>query len=165
MSADAGARRRPSQRVTPAGDALFDLLYQISFTYFRLQETAGSQGSGDLTLGQLSLLRSLAREGPQTVPDIARARPVARQPVQRMADELSARGLVRFEPNPRHRRSRLVALTAAGRRLQERIEHAQRAWASGIAGEDLSERRLREAARLLQEIGERLLNELGERRP
>jgi DNA-binding MarR family transcriptional regulator len=147
----------PEPGPSPAGDALHALLYEIGFAYFRVQAAAVRRDPGDLTPGQVSMLRSLALEGPQTVPDIARARPVARQPVQRMADELAERGLVRFEPNPRHRRSKLVTLTAEGRRLQTRIERAQRAWASRLAGDDLGERRLREAARLIREVGERAL--------
>jgi DNA-binding MarR family transcriptional regulator len=99
------------------------------------------------------------------VPELARSRPVARQPVQRMADQLAARGLVSFEANPRHRRSRRMALTPEGRCLYERVERAQRAWASRLASEDLGERRLRDAARVVRRIGERLLEELGDRRP
>ncbi len=155
------SRRAP----TPAGDALHDLLYELSFTWFRVQAAVAQRGPDDLTPGQVSLLRSLAREGPQTVPTIARARPVARQPVQRMADELAARGLVVFVPNPKHRRSKLVALTPEGRRLHARLDRAQRAWAGRIAGDDLSERRLREAERVVRLVGERILEALGERRP
>ncbi|MCG8592181.1 MAG: MarR family transcriptional regulator [Proteobacteria bacterium] len=164
MAASALPESRGRGKTTPAGDALHELLYEISFTYFRLQAAASGRGAGELTAGQVSMLRSLAREGPQTVPAIARARPVARQPVQRMADELAARGLVAFEPNPQHRRSRLVALTPAGRKLYARIERAQRAAASRIAGEDLSEGRLKAAARLVRTIGERVLEEVGEPR-
>jgi DNA-binding MarR family transcriptional regulator len=148
------------RRTTPAGDALHELLYELSFAYFRLQAAAALRDPSDLTPGQVSLLRSLARDGPQTVPAIARARPVARQPVQRMADELAARGLVAFERNPQHRRSQLLVLTPAGRRLYERVESAQRAWAARLAGGELGERRLRDATQVVRRVGERILAEL-----
>jgi DNA-binding MarR family transcriptional regulator len=66
--------------------------------------------------GSWGLLRTLAIEGPRTVPRIARARPVARQRIQRLADELAAAGLVAFVENPDHKRSKLLALTLKGRR-------------------------------------------------
>lgn len=64
--------------------------------------------------GTWGLLRSLATQGPQTVPALARARPVARQRIQTVVDGLAAEGLVVLTDNPRHKRSRLVALTPAG---------------------------------------------------
>jgi DNA-binding MarR family transcriptional regulator len=41
-------------------------------------------------------------------------RPTSRQRMQRLADELAAEGLVKFIDNPKHRRSKLVQLTAKG---------------------------------------------------
>ena len=67
--------------------------------------------------GTYGLLRSLAEQGPQTVPALARARPVARQHIQRMANEMAAQGLVEFIANPAHKRSRLLSLTADGAAL------------------------------------------------
>jgi DNA-binding MarR family transcriptional regulator len=59
-------------------------------------------------------MRSLALLDPLTVPQIAKMRPTSRQRTQRLADELAAERLVEFVDNPRHRRSRLVRLTAKG---------------------------------------------------
>jgi DNA-binding MarR family transcriptional regulator len=53
--------------------------------------------------------------GPLTVPQIAKMRPVSRQRMQRLADELAAEGLVEFIDNPRHRRSKLVRRTVKGK--------------------------------------------------
>lgn len=71
--------------------------------------------------GTWGFLRTLALRGPMTVPDIARLRPVARQHVQRLADEAAASGLVEFVDNPRHRRSKLVRLSAKGAREYARM--------------------------------------------
>ena len=45
------------------------------------------------------------------MPQIAQMRPTSRQPMQRLADELAAEGLVEFIDNPRHWRSKLMRLT------------------------------------------------------
>lgn len=76
--------------------------------------------------GYWGLLRSLKIEGPQTLIQLARSRPVSRQRIQRMATELSAQGLVEFQENPAHQRSKLLHLTAQGdvslNRLNKGIE-------------------------------------------
>ena len=75
--------------------------------------------------------RVLAAAGtaPMSVPDIARAWNLARQSVQRLADVLVGDGLLAYEENPHHRRSKLVALTPVGRVVLNDIEARQRAWA------------------------------------
>lgn len=57
------------------------------------------------------MLRSLKLEGPQTVPQIARSRPVPRQSIQKLANEMLEDGLIEIEDNPAHRRSKLLRLT------------------------------------------------------
>jgi DNA-binding MarR family transcriptional regulator len=42
---------------------------------------------------------------------------LARQSVQCVADALKDDGLIRYEPNPDHRRAKLVCLTEAGRKV------------------------------------------------
>jgi DNA-binding MarR family transcriptional regulator len=63
------------------------------------------------------VLRRLTREGPHTVPALARARRQRRQSMQPVVDALVADGLVRWRDNPAHARSRLAVITARGRRL------------------------------------------------
>jgi DNA-binding MarR family transcriptional regulator len=53
---------------------------------------------------------------------------MARQSVQRIADLLAEARLVRFEPNPDHRRSPLLRTTEEGSRLRERLERQLRGW-------------------------------------
>jgi len=71
-------------------------------------------------------LLSVLSEGQWTVPDAARALGVTRQGVQRIADELVAEGLAQYAPNPRHKRSPLVQLTAHGRDTLAKITAAAR---------------------------------------
>lgn len=91
------------------------LALEIMATFFRLR--AAGKRIGAVTPsggGILGMLRSLALEGPQTVPQIARSRPVARQHIQRLANEAEAEGLIEFVDNPAHRRSKLMRITPKG---------------------------------------------------
>lgn len=67
-----------------------------------------------LTAAKRSILLALHRDGPQTVPDLARERLVSRQVVQTQVNDLLDDGLVASAPNPRHRRSPLLTLTNEG---------------------------------------------------
>jgi DNA-binding MarR family transcriptional regulator len=73
----------------------------------------------------------------RTVPQIARRMGMARQSVQRVADLLAESRLVRFEPNPDHRRSPILRTTDEGSRLVERLERQTRGWEQAV--EDLVE--------------------------
>lgn len=59
-------------------------------------------------------LQVLQRCGPQTVPQIARARFSSRQNIQILVNRLQKEGLVEFAGNPEHKRSLLVRLTPRG---------------------------------------------------
>jgi DNA-binding MarR family transcriptional regulator len=151
-------RGEVSQRqVTAEGEAVRELLIELSVTFFRVQAlTNRLAAAGGLTASQISMLRSIAAEGPQTVPEIARARPVARQPVQRMANELKTAGLLHWRPNPRHARSQLLELTPRGRKVREEMERHQAVWASKLVGDDLGERSIRRATRVLRRLRGRM---------
>ena len=82
-------------------------------------------GQDGMTGGSRSILVELDRSGPRTVPQMARARPVARQHIQGLVDQLRERGLVELEENPAHRRSHLVQLTAAGRAIVKRMNRRE----------------------------------------
>ncbi len=60
------------------------------------------------------ILESLDRHGPNTVPQLARMRPVSRQHIQSHVNALAAEGLVELVANPMHKRSQLVSLTETG---------------------------------------------------
>lgn len=61
---------------------------------------------------------------PLPVAHIARNMGLTRQAVQRVTDLLVERGFVCFEPNPHHRRAKLVVLTPAGRVALSQAEEA-----------------------------------------
>jgi len=94
---------------------VLDLSVAVIEFYFRIeaitQATAGFAQAG----GEWGVLRTLMKEGPQTVPEMARSRPVSRQHCQTICNALEAQGLVEFIDNPKHKRSKLVRLTRKGR--------------------------------------------------
>ena len=142
----------------PSALAIDLLIRDILFCYFRLN--AGGErmfAAVGQTPGKVSLMRSLKEEGPQSVAQLARSRPVARQGVQRMADELSAAGLIEFVPNPSHRRAKLARLTTRGQLLMEKAMAGELRWAARLA-HNFSEREIETARdvirRLKQILGE-----------
>jgi len=64
-----------------------------------------------------AVLEALSSADRQTVPQIAAAKDVSRQHIQQIVDALQAKELVAALPNPRHRRSPVIALTAEGTKL------------------------------------------------
>ena len=117
----------------PAADASCDQLLrewidEIRSCFHQLGAAATDihQASG-VTGQQRAVLESLLRHGDQTVPDMARARPVSRQHIQSIVDELLATGLVAVMANPAHKRSSLIRLTAKGRRLMRTVTARERA--------------------------------------
>jgi DNA-binding MarR family transcriptional regulator len=70
-------------------------------------------GSGIFS-GMRAVMESLVMGGAKTVPEIARVRPVSRQHIQILVNDLLALGYVEYQDNPAHRRSKLVAVTDAG---------------------------------------------------
>src|SRR5262245_16489694 len=104
-------RRKAAPAVDSKAEAIAELMLEVAQCFFRIR--AVGQKAGFLTSwggGAFGFMRSLARVGPLTVPQIAQMRPTSRQRMQRLADELAAEGLVAFIDNPKHRRSKLVRL-------------------------------------------------------
>jgi DNA-binding MarR family transcriptional regulator len=90
-----------------------------------------------------------------TVPGIARALGQSRQAVQRITDVMQIDGLVRYEINPRHKRSSLVQLTDHGQQVYNELRAVQDPWAIGHT-EDTSVEELESALRLMQRLINRM---------
>jgi DNA-binding MarR family transcriptional regulator len=141
---------------TEAGAALLEVTILTLQAAFMLRAAGKRAGLVSAEGGGVwGLLRSLKLGGPQTVPALARARPVARQHIQTLADELANRGLVRFVDNPAHRRSRLVTLTAAGERAYDAMTRKAAEIADRLAA-GLELEKLRHAAEILHALSDRL---------
>src|SRR5215216_7699103 len=145
---NAGAQ--PPSR-TPAGDAFTALLGQV-IGLTRRFTTAGealAKPAGQ-TLARWLVLETI-QDKPATVAQIARDMHLARQGVQRLADVLVRDGLAVYEPNPAHRRAKLLRLTTEGRSALRTVQAAQRAWADAL-GAELGETDLRQASAVLERV-------------
>jgi len=107
------------------------------------------------TSAKRSLLLSLFREGPCTVPELAKERLVSRQIIQTQINLLLEEGLVTPRSNPRHKRSKQMALTRKGRDLVERMLAREAALLEDI-GSPLSPAEVTESAHSLSLIREHL---------
>ena len=90
-----------------------------------VEEDAAATG---VDAGQRAVLDMLRRNGPMTVPQMARDQELTRQFVQRMVNAALAADLVESSDNPTHRRSVLIALTDRGRAAIDGVigrEHQQ----------------------------------------
>jgi DNA-binding MarR family transcriptional regulator len=140
---------------TEVGDAFSRLTVQI-FRLDGLLTAAGdrlAQPSGQTT-ARWRVLAAVEAE-PIPVAQIARAWSLARQSVQRVADDLERDGLVSYVENPKHRRAQLVRLTPRGRSVLRRVQAAQRDWADAV-GEQVGMAQLRAAIRALDRVEQAL---------
>ena len=112
--------------------------------------------SGGQTLARWLSLDAVAG-GPETVANIARKLGLTRQSVQRVADLLEADGLTEYRDNPEHQRSKLVVITARGRRALAAIRASQRAWAEQV-GADVGESDLRQLSRIVERLTRALVS-------
>jgi len=102
--------------------------------YLRLSALSSQlHGGGALSGPRRTVLVGLSRTGPQTVAQMARARAQSRQRFQPLVNGLRRDGLVTAVPNPAHKQSPLIALTARGRRAVARIHAAERRGRAAVA--------------------------------
>jgi DNA-binding MarR family transcriptional regulator len=149
-----GSRTGAGPVIDSKGEAIAELMLEVAQCFFRIR--ALGQKTGLITSwggGAFGFMRSLALLGPLTVPQIAQMRPTSRQRMQRLADELAAEGLVKFVDNPKHRRSKLVRLTAKGEARYRELDMRLQAIAStlGVALTDAEIRKTTEIVRQLSD--------------
>lgn len=140
-----------------SGDAVTALVLET----FRLNGALLAAGDAlvrdlGLTSARWQVLGAVAMaHSPLPVAHIARNMGLARQSVQRIADELAASGIVAFTPNPHHQRAKLVVLTDKGHAAYASAEARQRPWASALA-EGVSDSSISAAAETLRTLRQRL---------
>ena len=119
---------------TPVGSLMTYLIHES----FRLHGTllaVGNRLTSDsgLTSARWQVLSSLAHaDRPETVSYIARNMGLARQSIQRVADELQQDGLITFEPNPHHQRAPVLVLTAKGHAAFKAVVALQVPWVNAL---------------------------------
>ena len=132
------------------------LVVETTHLFFRLRAVGAKFGAvtpwGGSTFG---LLGTLHRHGPCTVPQVARMRPVARQHIQKLANEMVREGLIAFTDNPAHKRSKLMRLTRKGEKAYAELSGHMEDMAEQLAV-DLNPDELNRTAKVLHEIREKL---------
>jgi DNA-binding MarR family transcriptional regulator len=109
-------------------------------------------GQGPFSVRRRDLLLRLAQSGPQTVPQLARARMVSRQATQRLVNELAAEDYVEFVDNVAHKLSHLVQLTPKGKDYVSALLEREREIAAEMEDIAISEEQLRATAAGLRAV-------------
>ncbi|SFP36629.1 MarR family transcriptional regulator [Actinomadura madurae] len=89
---------------------------------------------GGVNFARTQVLGQL-REGPQSVPAVARRLSLTRQSVQSVMDRLLEAGLVERTPNPGHRSSSLFRITAQGSAVMDGVRGRAARMYAAIAAE------------------------------
>jgi DNA-binding MarR family transcriptional regulator len=124
-----------------ARDAVTDLIVEV----FRLNGELLAAGDAlvadvGLTSARWQVLGAIALSpAPMPVAHIARNMGLTRQSVRRLVGEMIDDGLVRYAPNPHHRRAKLILLTERGEAAYRAATDRQRPWAAALASEFSSE--------------------------
>ncbi len=92
---------------------------------------------------------------PLPIASIARNMGLTRQGVRQVVSDLEQSGLVRFAPNPHHRRAHLVVLTPKGEEANRAALARQAPWAAEL-GRGLDATQVKDAADLLAGLLQRL---------
>lgn len=119
----AGQKDRPDESVASEhASAVMATMEESVSLFFRLRAVMEDiHGHSEISGSMRGVMRELNRFGPLTVPKMARGRPVSRQHIQAIVNDLQRAGLVTLVENPRHKRSRLVALTPDGQAAMAEI--------------------------------------------
>lgn len=102
---------------------LLSLINETRSLFHRLK-SAGDElhSAAGINSSLRGVMESLSKDGPQSVPQIARNKSVSRQHIQLIVNQLLTQGLIEPQINPAHRRSDLFALTVPGRELFATVE-------------------------------------------
>ena len=134
-----------------AGAALTELILLVFRLNGRLLEAAERMAAaGELTAARWQVLGGVLDE-PCTVAEIARRMGLTRQSVQRLADVLVAEGFAAWEPNPRHRRAKLLRASPRAYDAIRQVATLQHPWSSAV-GDAVGESQIRRAHRTLERI-------------
>src|SRR4051794_7996916 len=126
-------RQHAVKRRSPSAEAFSGLAIEVLTLAAALQEEGNALAAPAGQSAARWQVLAAVEDSPASVADIARALSLTRQSVQRVADALVADGVARYEHNPAHRRAKLLALTAPGRRALRTIQAAQAQWAERVA--------------------------------
>jgi DNA-binding MarR family transcriptional regulator len=99
-------------------DNFYPLVWAVRRLFHKLGHGATAlHRDMEVSAGMRAVLESVVQGGSQSVPQMARVRPVSRQHIQGLVNALLDAGLVGYTDNPAHKRSKLVAPTERGREV------------------------------------------------
>jgi DNA-binding MarR family transcriptional regulator len=116
-----------------------------------LEETHGGR---PFSVPRRDLMLRLLQSGPQTVPQLARARKVSRQTTQHLVNELISEGFLELSENIAHKLSHLVRLTPKGKEYITSLLQREAEISAQMEEIDLSEEELRLTAAGLRGVRE-----------
>jgi DNA-binding MarR family transcriptional regulator len=118
--------------------AAIDFIQAIGLLMRRARATAASH---ELSLTESAVMARLAKEGPATTADLARAEGMKPQSMGTTIAALEAIGMVERKPHPTDGRQVNIQLTAKGTAVRNSAKDAKRTWlAQAIAQLDDQER-------------------------
>jgi len=106
-------------------DDVTNLIAAISLLRRRVQEAVLPK---DLSWTQIAVVARLAKDGPATTSDMARAERMKPQSMGSLIAELEGMGLVKRRPHPGDKRQRLIELTADGITAQKAVRAEKITW-------------------------------------
>lgn len=151
--------------MTEKEKALYRVFGEVRTCFNRLKSLA-EQLHSDLGVNpsMRAVMETLAANGEQTVPDIAKQKGVSRQHIQSIMNSLGGGGFVQLIDNPAHKRSPLFALTAKGEATFTKIRERETEPLRAIA-ELMSPAALDEAQKLLAELNRQLEQQIEKGNP
>jgi DNA-binding MarR family transcriptional regulator len=102
-----------------------DLTHAFGLLLRRLRAAAGEQ---ELSLTESVVLKRLAKEGPATTAELARAEGMKPQSMGSTIASLEEMGLITRQPHPTDGRQLNIELTAKGAAVRKSIGDAKRTW-------------------------------------
>jgi DNA-binding MarR family transcriptional regulator len=139
--------RTIARAATP--EAILEELMRVTWLFTRRLRTEAN--TDELTWSQMVVVGQLARHGPMTTADLARAESVKPQSMGATLGALEEIGLVERRAHPTDGRQVLFALTKEGQARKEMRAQIKRVWIAG-ALEQLSAAELRALAAAIEPI-------------
>jgi DNA-binding MarR family transcriptional regulator len=134
--------------------AVIDLMQSIGLLVRRVRAAAGSH---ELSLTEASVLGRLAKDGPATTADLARAEGMKPQSMGTAIAALEEMGMVERKPHPTDGRQVNIGLTSRGAAVRKSAKDAKQTWLmQAISQLDESEREtLFKAGEIIKRLAEK----------
>ena len=104
-----------------------ELLLTLGLLVRRLRAVSLTQ-TQELSSTQMAVIARLAKDGPATISDLARAESVKPQSMGTVVGALEQTGIVERNPDPTDGRQVLISLSAKGTAMRESVRDTKRAW-------------------------------------